>query len=140
MLDTLERLGLAQDTIVVFGTDHGELLGDHGLWLKGPFLYEGLIRVPWLWRWPGVFPEGRVVPAVTSYLDFAQTVLELAGVAADPAMQGASMAPLLRDDPGEHYNRWQDPKYAPTREALMRSLVGAMVGSARPVLPRLSYA
>ncbi|HEU5317223.1 MAG TPA: sulfatase-like hydrolase/transferase, partial [Chloroflexota bacterium] len=52
ILAALERLGLARDTVVVFGTDHGELLGDHGLWLKGPFLYEGLIRVPYLWRYP----------------------------------------------------------------------------------------
>ena len=101
ILEALDRLGLAEHTVVVFGTDHGELLGDHGLWLKGPFLYESLIRVPYVWRLPGQFPAGRVVSEVTSYLDFAPTVLELAGVAQDPLMQGASMAALLRGDTDE---------------------------------------
>jgi arylsulfatase A-like enzyme len=52
LLAALDRLGLAEDTVVVFATDHGELLGDHGLWLKGPFHYEALTRAPLLWRWP----------------------------------------------------------------------------------------
>jgi len=96
----LDRLGLARDTVVVFATDHGELLGDHGLWLKGPFLYESLICVPYLWRFPAGFSAGRVVPGVASYLDFAPTILDLAGLLPDPHMQGASMLPLLRGDVG----------------------------------------
>ncbi|HET7767752.1 MAG TPA: sulfatase/phosphatase domain-containing protein, partial [Chloroflexota bacterium] len=189
ILAALERVGLARNTVVVFATDHGELLGDHGLWLKGPFLYEGLIRVPYVWRWPGALPAGRVVPAVTSYLDFAPTVLELAWVAADPGMQGSSVVRLLRGeteapprehavvemredvdglqlrtlvtdrykltcypghefgelfdlhaDPGESHNLWSDAAHGALREALLRSLVGAMTDSARPLLPRVSYA
>ena len=58
ILDCLDETGLADDTIVVFTTDHGELLGDHGLWMKGPFHYEQLLRIPMIMRWPGGFAGG----------------------------------------------------------------------------------
>src|SRR5690606_28002608 len=53
ILDTLDRLGIADNTIVVFGTDHGHFLGQHGLFHKGAFHYEDLLRLPFLVRWPG---------------------------------------------------------------------------------------
>ena len=57
-----------------------KLLGDHGLMCKGPFHYEGLLRVPMIWRWPGRFPQGRMTDALVGLVDFAATVLDLAGV------------------------------------------------------------
>jgi arylsulfatase A-like enzyme len=80
ILDALDRLGLAEDTVVLFTADHGELLGDHWLTHKGPFHVDGLLNVPCIWRWPGHFSGGRVDDAPVSHLDVAPTLLELAGV------------------------------------------------------------
>ena len=59
ILSCLEEAGLADNTLVIFTSDHGELLGDHGIWLKGPFHYEPLIRVPLICAGPGDFPPRR---------------------------------------------------------------------------------
>ena len=61
ILSSLDDAGLAEDTVVVFTTDHGHFLGQHGLIAKGAFHYEDLIRVPFLVRWPGRVPAGRAV-------------------------------------------------------------------------------
>ena len=93
VLDALDRNGLADDTIVVFTADHGEMLGEHGLWYKMTFL-DGGARVPLLIRRPGADP-GRV-PGPVSHLDLAPTLLELAGV--DPGearFDGTSLLPSL---------------------------------------------
>ena len=109
VLDCLEALGLRQDTIVVFLSDHGDLMGDHGLLNKGPFHFEGLIRVPFIWSWPGHFPAGRATAALASFLDFAPTLLDLCGVPVPegpvppepeapqmlPPWPGLSLAPIL---------------------------------------------
>jgi uncharacterized sulfatase len=78
----LAELGLENDTLVIVTSDHGELLGDHGLWMKGPFHYEPLVNVPFLMMGPGV-PEGRIDARVTSLVDVAPTCLAAAGIAAD---------------------------------------------------------
>ena len=83
ILDALEETGLRDDTLVIFTSDHGELLGDHGLWYKGPFYYEGLLGVPLLVSGPGVEPG--VTDALVSTVDLAPTVLELAGAGAPRA-------------------------------------------------------
>ncbi len=80
ILEAIDRLGLAYDTVVLFSADHGELLGDHWLTHKGPFHFEGLLNVPCIWRWSGRFPPGRVIDALVSHLDVAPTLLDLAGV------------------------------------------------------------
>lgn len=102
LLQELERLGLAENTVVCFTSDHGELLGDHGLICKGPFHYENLLRVPMLWRWPGRLPVGRRTDGLASLVDFAPTVLDLAGVPIPGEMQGRSLAPLLRGGTETH--------------------------------------
>lgn len=98
ILTALERSGLARDTVVVFTSDHGELLGDHGLLGKGPFHYEGLIRIPCLWRWPNGLPAGRRRSGLMSLADFAPTVLDLLGVGPSTRYQGTSRVDLLRRD------------------------------------------
>jgi arylsulfatase len=84
VLDVLDELGLAEKTVVVFLSDHGDMMGDHGLLNKGPFHFEGLLRVPMIWRWPGRF-RPTSSPALASLLDVPPTILELAGV---PVAQG----------------------------------------------------
>ncbi len=96
ILEALERLGMADDTVVVFTSDHGDMFGDHGLMLKGTMHYKGCIRVPLVIARPS--SSGARTAAFASSLDLAQTFLEIAGVPAFDGMQGTSLTPLL-DDP-----------------------------------------
>ncbi len=98
ILRTLEETGLAENTVVLFLSDHGELLGDHGLMTKGPFLYDSLFRVPMIWRWPDHWDARNVVEGMCGLVDVAPTLYELAGVEAPVGTQGASMVPVLRGD------------------------------------------
>ena len=89
---------LEGDTILIFTTDHGELLGDHGLLRKGPPPYDQLVRLPFLVSGPGIAKD-RNVRTPTSHIDLLSTCCELARVEA-PACDGVSLAPLLRNDDG----------------------------------------
>ena len=80
ILDHLQRAGLRDNTIVVFLSDHGELMGDHGILYKGPFHYQGVLQVPLLISWPGRLRQGHTVDGLVSLLDFLPTLLELTGV------------------------------------------------------------
>ncbi|HVF65729.1 MAG TPA: sulfatase-like hydrolase/transferase [Casimicrobiaceae bacterium] len=90
----LHDLGLAENTIVVYSTDHGDWLGDHGLILKGPMAYEGLLRVGLLVEGPGV-PAGRVVDDPVSTLDLPQTLCDYAGCSLPDGAHSASLRPLI---------------------------------------------
>jgi len=105
ILDALESLGIAQDTLVVFTTDHGHFLGQHGLIAKGAFHYEDMLRLPMLVRWPGRVPAGRVSGALQSQVDFAQTFLEAAGIKAPGHMQGVSQLAVW-EGRSERARRW----------------------------------
>jgi len=94
ILDALADRGLAQDTLVVYTTDHGELLGNHGLYLKGPTPYEDLMRVTMVTRGPGV-AKGQVIGEPVSTLDLAATFYEYACASAPHALQSRSLAGLL---------------------------------------------
>ncbi len=96
MLAALERSGLAEDTIVVFTSDHGDNLGSHNLVQKGG-PNEEAVRVPLVLRWPGQVPAGRVVSdAAVGTVDLAPTLLGLAGVEAPAHFQGKSLADAAR--------------------------------------------
>lgn len=95
LLEVLERTGQRERTVIIFTSDHGEMLGDHGLVFKGCRFYEGLTRVPLLWSWPGRFQAGRRSAALVELIDIAPTLLELASLPVPPAMQGRSLLPLL---------------------------------------------
>ncbi|MCL5270713.1 MAG: sulfatase-like hydrolase/transferase [bacterium] len=104
ILDKLDALGLAGDTIVVFTTDHGHLIGHHGLIAKGPFLYEDMIKVPFAVRWPGHVAAGAESPALQSLVDLAPTFLNLTSLPAPRTMTGVDQgavwkgaAPVARD-------------------------------------------
>jgi choline-sulfatase len=96
MLDALERNGLAEDTLVIYTSDHGEMLGEHGMWNKN-CSYEQAMRVPLLMRWPGVIEPGMRYSRIASLLDVTATMIDIAG-AADHALDGDSLLPLLRGD------------------------------------------
>src|SRR5690606_12895270 len=90
----LQDYGLADDTLVIFTSDHGEWLGDHGLMLKGPMPYEGLLRVSLLCAGPGV-AANRVVNEPVSTLDLAATFTDYGDAANLGPMHGRSLRPLL---------------------------------------------
>ena len=99
MLDALDESGQAERTLVIFTSDHGESLGDHGLIRKGCRFYEGLVRVPLILRWPGRIESGRVRDDLVELTDLAPTLLAAAGQPVPPWMQGRSLldgAPAAR--------------------------------------------
>jgi arylsulfatase A-like enzyme len=98
MLARLDELGLAENTVVVYTSDHGDYFGDHQLLLKGPIHYQGILRPPFLWRDPQG-PAGVSAPALAGTLDIAPTILARAGVTPYYGMQGASMLPLMAGGP-----------------------------------------
>ncbi|MGH7104480.1 MAG: sulfatase-like hydrolase/transferase [Acetobacteraceae bacterium] len=109
ILIALDGFGLSDNTIVVFTTDHGDWLGDHGIILKGPMMYEGLLRVGCIFRGPGI-PPASVVRDPVSTLDLPATFYDYAGISPNSAMHSRSLRKLLegRDETGRDfaYNEW----------------------------------
>ena len=98
ILDVLDETGQRQNTAIVFTSDHGEALGDHGLIYKGCRFYEGLVRVPLIFSWPGHFCSGLQSAALVELLDMTATIAELAGLPQPDYMQGRSLLPILRGE------------------------------------------
>ena len=98
VLKALDRLGLAGSTVVVFTSDHGYHLGDHGLWQKRS-LFEKSARVPLVIAAPGRRGSGRAAGGVVELLDLYRTVADLAGLQPGPEIEGTSLRSML-DDPG----------------------------------------
>jgi arylsulfatase A-like enzyme len=94
VLTRLAALRLADDTVVIFTTDHGDFLGDHRLLLKGPAHYEGITRVPFIWAEPGERPS-RITDALAGTLDIAGTILGRAHVQPYNGIQGMSLLPAI---------------------------------------------
>jgi len=97
VLDYLEESGLADNTIVVYTSDQGFYLGEHG-WFDKRFIYDESFKTPLLVRWPGVVEPGTVCEEMVQNLDFAQTFLDIAGIEAPDDMQGESLVPILEGD------------------------------------------
>jgi arylsulfatase A-like enzyme len=116
MLHALDETGQADNTIVIFMSDHGEMLGDHGIYLKGPHFYDQAVRVPLVLRWPQRFRAGLKVDGLVELVDLVPTLLQAAGLKVPDSVQGRSLLPILRGqaDPsvhrqavyGEYYNAW----------------------------------
>ena len=104
MLQALDDSGQRQDTVIIFTSDHGETLGDHGLIQKGCRFYEGLVRVPLIFSWPAQFGAGVRSDALVELVDQAPTLLELAGLHVPERMQGRSLLPILKGEvpPSQH--------------------------------------
>jgi len=94
ILDYLDESGLAKNTIVMYTSDQGVFLGEHGLYDKR-IIYEEALRMPFLIRWPGHIKPGSTSDGMILNVDFAPTMLEIAGAQPDPEMQGRSFVPLL---------------------------------------------
>ncbi len=103
IMSALDRLGESENTIVVFTSDHGDMMGDHGLMLKGAMHFQGCLRVPMLIRAPGR-GSGRSRSLVSS-IDLPHTLLDLCGLEDHQGMQGHSLTPLL-DDPSTSVREW----------------------------------
>ena len=95
ILATLTRTGQANDTVIVFTSDHGDMFGDHGMMLKAAMHYDGCLRVPLLIARPG--QSGARASSLASSMDLPQTLLDQAGVPAFHGMQGVSLSPVLQD-------------------------------------------
>lgn len=95
LLEFLDQEGLAKKTVVIYASDQGFFLGEHG-WFDKRWILEESLRTPLLMRWPGVIKAGTVNRDIVSVLDFAQTFLEIAGLSQPGDMQGRSLVPLLR--------------------------------------------
>ncbi len=94
LLDQLARSGLDANTVVVYASDQGLFLGEHG-WISKQWMYEESLRIPLIVRWPGRIEAGSVNSDLVQNLDFAPTLLDIAGVAVPGAVQGRSLVPLL---------------------------------------------
>lgn len=101
ILAALDELGLADDTVVVFTSDHGEYLGDHGAVQKGPPGFDSCVHVPLIVRYPRVIASGETSDALIEAVDIAPTLMDLCGVQTPPIFQGRSFAPLLKGEPYE---------------------------------------
>ncbi len=104
ILDVLEETGQRENTVIIFTSDHGESLGDHGLLQKGCRFYEGLVRVPLIFSWPGRFQQDVRGDALVELLDKTATIVDLAGLPQPEYMQGKSLVPILQGEasPNEH--------------------------------------
>lgn len=94
ILAALDETGQRDDTIVIFMSDHGEMLGDHGIYLKGPYFYDPAIQVPLIMRFPRSLSPGRF-SGLVELVDLAPTLLEAANASPYPGMQGRSLWPKL---------------------------------------------
>src|SRR5262245_18868090 len=120
LLKFLESSGLSRNTVVIYTSDQGFFLGDHGLFDKR-FMYEESLRMPFLVRWPAAIKAGTTADAMSLNVDFAPTFLDLAGLPIPAGMQGRSLSPVFRGrtppdwrtsmyyryyhDPGDHNTR-----------------------------------
>ncbi|MCQ6560732.1 sulfatase family protein [Paenibacillus mendelii] len=99
ILDKLDELGLAEDTIVVYTTDHGHFFGQHGLQYKGAFHYEDLLKLPFIVRYPGHVPAGRIESSMQSLVDLAPTFLSFSGTSVPRTMTGVDQSRVWRGEP-----------------------------------------
>ena len=99
ILSTIEKLGLKDNTMIIFTSDHGDMMGEHGLILKGPCPFDGILRVPLIWKVPRVIKPG-VTNSLASSVDISKTILNLLGInekKQPKEMQGIDLTPILKD-------------------------------------------
>lgn len=104
VLDYLDEAGLSENTIVIYTSDQGFFLGDHG-WYDKRFMYEESLRMPLVVRYPKEIPAGSVNSDIALNVDFAQTFLDFAGIEAPEVMQGESIRPLMQGNTPEDWRK-----------------------------------
>ena len=107
LLDFLDKNGLRENTLVIYNSDQGFYLGEHG-WFDKRFMYEESFRTPLIMRWPAIVPSGTVNQDLVQNLDIAETLLDVAGIPIPEDMQGVSLLPLLK---GEEFNAGREGLY-----------------------------
>ncbi|MGY8696573.1 MAG: sulfatase/phosphatase domain-containing protein, partial [Verrucomicrobiia bacterium] len=107
LVNTLEELGLSDNTIVIYSSDQGFYVGDHG-WFDKRWMYEESLKMPFIVKWPGVTKPGSKSWKLVQNLDYAETFLEVAGAEIPEDMQGHSVVPLLK---GEKPDDWRKSIY-----------------------------
>lgn len=126
ILAALDRSGCAQETLVIFTSDHGEMLGDHDILLKGPMMYDACTRVPLLVRWPGRIEPGKRIDNLVQWIDLTATFLDVAGAKGAHGGQGASLLGLL-DGAGEPWRDWALCEYRDSGHAASPSVHTTML-------------
>ena len=127
ILAALAANDLERDTLIIYTSDHGDMVGEHGLWWKHVF-YEESVRVPLIMAWPGRIVAGRRCERVVSALDVTATLLDALEAPALPGSPGRSLLPLLQGDGGsiawddEAFSEYCADQYAPDDEAFVRML------------------
>jgi len=119
ILDHLERTGLLDQTIIVFTTDHGDYLGNHGLWWKGLPTYEDVQRIPFIVRHPQCRTPGARSRAFQSLVDIGQTALSAMGLDMPPGLQGVDQLDAWQDV-GVSARDWAMCEFRPTEGAFMQ--------------------
>jgi arylsulfatase A-like enzyme len=104
VLDYLDKNGLAENTLVIYTTDNGFFLGEHG-WYDKRFMYEPSLKLPLLVRFPAGLKAGHVESRFAANIDFAPTILDFAGVAAPDEMQGTSLRPIVEGKSADNWRR-----------------------------------
>ena len=107
IMQTLEDLGLSENTVVIYSSDQGFYIGDHG-WYDKRWMYEESLKMPLIVKWPGVTEAGAVNNDLVQNLDYAETFLEMANATIPDDMQGKSLVPLLA---GETPDDWRKSIY-----------------------------
>lgn len=105
LIDYLDKNNLRENTVIIFMSDHGEMLGDHGLYWKGGFLYESLLHVPLIFSCPGLIKQNLQSDALVELVDIAPTLLELSGLPVPKAMQGRSLKGILVGESDPHHHK-----------------------------------
>lgn len=105
LVDYLDNIGQLENTIIVFHSDHGEMLGDHGLLYKGCRFFEGLVHVPLVFFWKGRIKSGLISDALVEIIDVAPTLLEAAGMEIPYYMQGRSLFGILSGDADPNHHK-----------------------------------
>ncbi|MGC6536943.1 MAG: sulfatase-like hydrolase/transferase [Candidatus Puniceispirillaceae bacterium] len=138
LMEVLDEQGLADNTIVIYSSDHGDWLGDHGLVLKGPMHYEGLLRVPLIMRGPDI-AANAICDEPVSTLDLAATFIDYANTTPSLSQHGSSLRPVLEDGANRDFalNEWE---LLPTRAGIALSLQTVRTKTAKLTIDRISGA
>lgn len=102
LLEYLENTNQRKNTLIIYHADHGEMLGDHRLFRKGPFMYDPVVRVPLILSMPGTIPERKIYNNFVELIDLVPTIYDLMEVEIPPETQGKSLLPLLRGETYTH--------------------------------------
>lgn len=111
LLDYLEETGWDENTAIILNSDHGNMLGEHGLIHKGPYCYEGVVKIPTIIKWKGVVEEGKICNEIIEGVDFVPTVLDITKTPKPDNLHGQSLLPVMSGDKkGKEYAfiTWDD--------------------------------